>query len=193
MPKKPEAYGSWLKLDKPEHIVGFLLKSLQHTLRQSMDEALRKKGLGLSFAHFAALFALYCEPGTTGAKLARRAMVSPQTMNSALRRLESDGRIERRPHPDSRRADSWTVTSGGLDLLEQARGVGNAIFERMLAPLDRAETAALESSLRRCISALEDDAETVGLSPIGEPATAPMPRRTPSAHRDTPKLAKSDA
>jgi DNA-binding MarR family transcriptional regulator len=107
MPKKPEGYGSWLRLDKPEHIVGFLLKSLQHSLRQSMDEALRKRGLELSFAHFAALFVLHSDPGITGAALARRALVSPQTMNSALRRLELEGRIERRPHPDSRRADSW--------------------------------------------------------------------------------------
>jgi MarR family transcriptional regulator for hemolysin len=156
MPKKPEAYGSWLKLDKPEHIVGFLLKSLQHTLRNAMDEGMRRQGVDLSFAHFAALFGLYCEPGITGAKLARRAMVSAQTMNSALRRLEADGLIERRPHPDSRRADSWTVTDEGRELLEKARAVGSTVFERMLAPLDRAETAALESSLRRCISALED-------------------------------------
>src|SRR5215467_7860 len=157
MPKKREAYGSWLKLDKPEHIVGFLLKSLQHTLRQSMDEAMRRKGVNLSFAHFGALFGIHCEPGITGAKLARRVMVSAQTMNSALRRLEADGRIERRPHPDSRRADSWTVTDEGLELLDHARTVGSVIFERMLAPLDRAETAALESSLRRCIAALESD------------------------------------
>jgi DNA-binding MarR family transcriptional regulator len=161
MPKKREAYGSWLKLDKPEHIVGFLLKSLQHTLRQTMDEAMRKKGVDLSFAHFGALFGIHCEPGITGAKLARRVMVSAQTMNSALRRLEADGRIERRPHPDSRRADSWTVTDEGLELLDQARMVGAATFERMLAPLDRAETAGLESSLRRCIAALEaDEGET---------------------------------
>jgi DNA-binding MarR family transcriptional regulator len=159
MPKKPEGYGAWLKLDKPEHIVGFLLKSLQHTLRQSMDEALRKRGFELSFAHFVALFGLFCEPGITGAALARRAMVSAQTMNSALRRLELEGRIERRPHPDSRRADSWWITPEGLELLEQAREVGDAIFERMLAPLDRAEIAALESSLRRCIAALESGVE----------------------------------
>jgi DNA-binding MarR family transcriptional regulator len=175
MPKKREAYGSWLKLDKPEHIVGFLLKSLHHTLRQAMDEAMRNKGVGLSFAHFGALFVIYCEPGISGAKLARRAMVSPQTMNSALRRLEADGRIERRPHPESRRADSWTVTREGLELLEQARTVGTAIFERMLAPLDRAETAALESSLRRCIAALEadDDADAAAR----DPSVPPTPRR----------------
>ena len=158
MPKKPEGHGAWLKLDEPAHIVGFLMKSLQHSLRQSMDEALRKRGLELSFAHFAALFGLYCEPGITGAKLARRAMVSAQTMNSALRRLEEEGRIERRPHPDSRRADSWTVTTEGLELLEQAREVAAGVFARMLAPLAPAEATALEDYLRRCISALDDGA-----------------------------------
>jgi DNA-binding MarR family transcriptional regulator len=163
MPKKPEDYGAWLKLDKPGHIVGFLMKSLQHALRQSMDEALRKRGLEVSFAHFAALFGLHCEPGITGAKLARRTMVSAQTMNAALHRLEIDGRVERRPHPDSRRADSWYLTVDGRDLLDQARSVGNAVFERMLAPLDKEEIASLESCLRRCIGALEgdDDADRV--------------------------------
>jgi hypothetical protein len=35
MPKKPESLGGWLKLEKPEHILGYLLKSLHHTLRQT--------------------------------------------------------------------------------------------------------------------------------------------------------------
>jgi DNA-binding MarR family transcriptional regulator len=156
-----------------------LLKSLQHTLRQSMDEALRKRGFELSFAHFVALFGLFCEPGITGAALARRAMVSAQTMSSALRRLELEGRIERRPHPDSRRADSWWITPEGLELLEQAREVGNATFERMLAPLDRNEIAALESSLRRCIAALETEP---GAEAGDEPPRV-RPRRARGASR----------
>jgi DNA-binding MarR family transcriptional regulator len=157
MVKNPEAQGAWLQLqlETPEHIVGFLLKSLHHMLRQSVDEALRKQGLELSFAHFAALFSLHCEPGITGAQLARRAMVSAQTMNAALRRLELEGRIERRPHPDSRRADSWWLTEEGVDLLKRARKVGASIFTRMLAPLTETEIANLESYLRRCIAALE--------------------------------------
>jgi DNA-binding MarR family transcriptional regulator len=157
MPKKPQGEDAWPKLDNPGQSIGFLMKSLQHTLRQAMDEALRKRGLELSFAHFAALFGLHSEPGVTGAKLARRAMVSAQTMNSVLRRLEEEGRIERRPHPESRRADSWHLTADGLELLEQAREVGSGVVARMLAPLAPAETAALEDYLRRCIAALEGD------------------------------------
>ena len=121
MPKNPESFGDWLKLEKPEHILGFLLKSLQHTLRQRIDEALRKQGVELSFAQFAALFNLHSDSGVTGARLARRAFVSAQTMNSALRALEQDGYIERRPHPQSRRADSWSLTEAGLTELKRAR------------------------------------------------------------------------
>ncbi len=110
---------------------------MQHTLRQTFDEALRKQGVELSFAQFAALFNLHSDPGVTGARLARRAMVSAQTMNSALRALELDGYIERRPHPLSRRADSWSLTDAGLEELARARRVGNAIFARMLGDFRR--------------------------------------------------------
>lgn len=177
MPKNAEAYGSWMKLERPGHIIGFLLKSLQHTLRQTMDEAMRKQGIELSFAHFAALFGLYSEPGSNGAKLARRAFVSAQTMNSVLRRLEEDGLIERGPHPDSLRADSWSLTAEGRAQLERARGVGTAIFDRMLASLDAAEVASFESYLRRCIEALDEP----DAAPVAEEAEEPAPRRRSKA------------
>jgi DNA-binding MarR family transcriptional regulator len=165
LPKNPESFGDWLKLEKPEHILGFLLKSLQHTMRQTFDEALRKQGVELSFAQFAALFNLHSDPGVTGAKLARRAFVSAQTMSAALHALEQDGYIERRPHPSSRRADSWSLTHAGRRELERARAVGSGIFAKMLDGFEPSETAAFEDYLRRCITALG------GVSPAltGEP------------------------
>ena len=156
MPKNPESFGDWLKLEKPEHILGFLLKSLQHTLRQRIDEALRKQGVELSFAQFAALFNLHCDSGVTGARLARRAFVSAQTMNSALRALEQDGYIERQRHP-SRRADSWSLTKAGFAELSRARQVGSTVFERMLGEFDAKEIEAFVDYMRRCIAALDGD------------------------------------
>ena len=89
-------------------------------------------------------------------------MVSAQTMNSALHGLELDGYIERRPHPLSRRADSWSLTDAGLEELERARQVGTAIFARMLGGFEAAEIAAFEDYLRRCITALDGDSAAVG-------------------------------
>ncbi len=177
MAKNPEALRGWLELGSPERIA-FLLKSLHHTLRQTIDEALRKQGVELSFAHFAALFNLHYDPGISGAQLARRAMVSAQTMNSALRALEQDGHIERRPHPDSRRADSWSLTAAGLAELKRARAVGSAVFGRMLTALSTQEVAAFEDTLRRCVAALDDGAERDDAEPAEvRPRTTAAQRR----------------
>jgi DNA-binding MarR family transcriptional regulator len=178
MPKNRQSFGERLKLQNPAHILGFLLKSLQHTLRQTFDEALRKQGVELSFAQFSALFNLHCDPGVTGAHLARRAMVSAQTMNSALRALELDGYIERGPHPSSRRADSWSLTNAGVEELERARRVGSAIFARMLGGFAPNELAAFEDYLRRCITALGGDSVAIATEP---PAVRGRPQRRQNA------------
>jgi DNA-binding MarR family transcriptional regulator len=139
----------------PEQQVAFLLKSLHHSLRQAVDEALRRHGIEMSFAHFATLVGLVMEPGIAGAQLARRTLVSPQTMNAILRRLEEDGLIERRPHPESRRADSWFLTDEGLEQLARARLVADSVFARMLGALSPSEIGMLQGCLERCIAALD--------------------------------------
>jgi len=178
----------WLKSDKPEHVIGLLLKSLHHTLRQLLDEALRERGLGMSFAHLATLFGLHYEPGTTGAQLARRAMVSAQTMNSILRRLETDGLIRRGPHPDSRRADSWSLTDEGSKQLARARVIGDAVFSRMLSALSAAEITELQSYLRRCIGALENGAAS-GIA-AKRPAALKAPVRRAAQKRQLRQAAR---
>ena len=147
--------------EQPAHVIGFLFKALHHSLRHAMEEALRRHHINLSFAHFATLFGVHCEPGINGAALARRGLVSAQTMNAVLRRLERDGRIQRRPHPDSRRADSWYITEKGSILLERARIVGDSVFEQMLSALQEDEAARLLNYLRRCIKALESSVGSV--------------------------------
>ncbi len=172
MAKNTEGSSTWRGKDKPRP-VGFLLKSLQHTLRQRLDEAMRKEGVDLSFAHFVALFSVQGEPGITGAQLARRAFVSAQTMNSVLRRLEEDGLIDRRPHPASRRADSWSVKPQGIAVLERARKIGDRVFTQMLAPLAPNEIAIFEDCLRRCITALGGDTVPAGTSARDHAAATP--------------------
>lgn len=146
--------GHWLETSDAAPVVGFLLRSLHMSLRQAIDAALRQEGVELSFAHFAALFSLRFEPGMTGAQIARRALVSAQTMNSALRRLERERLVQRRPHPESRRADSWQLTDEGLRELERARRIGDTVFARMLGALTEAEVTRLQAYLSRCIVAL---------------------------------------
>jgi len=156
------------ELGKPADHVGFLLKTLHLGLRQALEVQLREHRIPLSFAQVGAMFSLSLEPGLTGAQLARRASVSAQTMNTILRRLESNGLIARRPHPESRRADSWFLTEEGDALLEQARTVGDAVFARVLSVFSTSEVEEFKRSLRRCIAALDPPADSAPEHPHPE-------------------------
>ena len=143
----------------PEEAIPYLLKGLHHSLRQAVDEGLRRGRIELSFAHLATLYTIDAEPGLAGAELARRSSVTAQTMNTILHRMERDGQLERRPHPSSPRADSWFVTTRGSKQLDQARVVGKAIWRKMLAALAEREVAQLQNLLHRCIRGLDAQVE----------------------------------
>ena len=76
---------------------GYLLKRAQAVLHAGMDDALREHGATLT--QYAVLTTLDEEPGLSNADLARRAFVTPQTMNQVLRELEQKGWVTRHPHP----------------------------------------------------------------------------------------------
>ncbi len=143
----------------PEEAIPYLLKGLHHSLRQAVDEGLRRGRIELSFAHLATLYTIDAEPGLAGAELARRSSVTAQTMNTILHRMERDGQLERRPHPSSPRADSWFVTTRGSKQLDQAKVVGKAIWRKMLAALAEREVAQLQNLLHRCIRGLDAQVE----------------------------------
>ena len=77
---------------------GWLLKRAQDALNAAMTAALRD--FGATLPEYAVLTALAEEPGLSNADLARRAFVTPQTMNQLLRELEHKRWVTRRPHPD---------------------------------------------------------------------------------------------
>src|ERR1044072_1594762 len=117
----------------PVEGIPYLLRGLHHSLRQVVDEGLRRGRMELSFAHLATLYTIDAEPGLAGAEFARRSSVTAQTMNTILHRMERDGQLERRPHPSSPRADSWYVTARGSEQMHHAQVVGTALWRKMLA------------------------------------------------------------
>jgi len=140
---------------RAELTIPHLLKNFHHAVRQAVDEAFRVQRIEMSFAHFLALLTLQLEPGVAGAEIARRAFVTAQTMNTILRRLESDGDIERRPHPQNARADSWFITKAGQVRLDRAKVIGEAVWIRMLSVLRPTEIKQMQDMLERCIAGLD--------------------------------------
>src|SRR5690606_18852066 len=118
----------------PEEQIGYLLKRLMHQFRHQVEERLRRE-CDMSLAHLVTLDQLQQEPGVAGARLARRLLVTAQTMTGLLRRLEEEGAIERRPDPHNRPADRGYLTTAGRPPLGSARAARAPATTKMASPL----------------------------------------------------------
>ncbi len=132
--------------------VGYQMKRAEHALRLEMDGALRE--LGLTTPQYAALSVLAEGPGLSGAEVARRCFVTPQTMNGVLVKLEGAGLVSRRAHPEHGRVLQAYPTGEGRDLLIRAHRAVVGIEERMLSGMERGERLRLLEALRGCADSL---------------------------------------
>lgn len=108
-------------MDDPFATIGFALKLAQQALRTHLDAELQQ--IGLTTSQYAALNFLKVEPGASNAALARRAFVTPQSMQAILVALERAGLISRTPHPEHGRVQTTELTPRGCDALEAASGI----------------------------------------------------------------------
>jgi DNA-binding MarR family transcriptional regulator len=143
--------------------IGYLLKRVQHSLRLAMDEKLRE--YELSTPQYAALWALGSEPGLSGAELARRCFVRPQTMSEIIANLEGRKLVERKPHPLHRRVVEVHLTETAADLLRPCQEAIRIIEERMLQGLDAEGRQILCEGLQSCAEGLEYFAGSNGAEP----------------------------
>jgi DNA-binding MarR family transcriptional regulator len=131
---------------------GYLLKRAQATLNAAMARALRQYGATLP--QYAVLTALDEEPGLSNADLARRAFVTPQTMNQVLRELEQRHWVTRHAHPSHGRILQADLTHDGRQALRACHQAVDAVEERMLAKLSPSGRQQLAAALRTCIEGL---------------------------------------
>ena len=90
-------------------------KRAQAALHAAMAGALREHGATVT--QYAVLTALDEEPGLSNADLARRAFVTPQTMNQVLHELEQRHWVIRHPHPGHGRILQTDLTPAGRSTL----------------------------------------------------------------------------
>ena len=131
---------------------GYLIKRAQAALNAQMARALHEHGVTL--AQFAVLTALAEEPGLSNAELARRAFITPQSMNETLRELEQRTWIIRSHHPTHGRIRQTELTERGRTTLQDCDAAVTAIEQRMLGDLDADQRLQLAAALRLCIAAL---------------------------------------
>jgi len=135
-----------------EEQVGYVLKQVQQALRAAMDDAVRRHGL--TTPQFATLSALGAGGALSGAELARRSFVTPQTMNGIVGNLAAAGLVARRADPTDARVLRVALTPDGRARLDACGRAVAAVEARLLSGLRPEERPWLLDALRRCAAAL---------------------------------------
>jgi DNA-binding MarR family transcriptional regulator len=129
----------------------FLLISLGRMVREDVDDALRP--LGLSMRHLSALGHLSHQPGMSYSELARRAGITPQSMQATLQQLEQLQAVERRTVAGRGRTARLHVTEIGRDLLRQGQGVIQTAEGALLADVPADQQGAFSAGLASAFAA----------------------------------------
>lgn len=131
-----------------ETSLGFVMKQAQHALRKRMDERLRD--LELTVPKYAVLNALEKEPGISNAELARRAFITPQSMQGIISNLEKSGLIVRESDPTHGRIQKAELTESGQQIVQKAHAVATQIESDLREAIRPMEYDAVLAMLQRC-------------------------------------------
>jgi len=144
-------------------MIGYLLKQAQHLLRARIDAGLR--GLDLTMGQYALLAAIEETPRASGAELARRCFITPQSVNGLIAGLLENGLIERDPSKTHGRIIEITLTPRGRARLREAHAAVSAIESAMLHGIGGSDRRMMASLLRICIENLGAQGSQPGYAP----------------------------
>ena len=131
----------------------YLVGRVDRVVRRAMNEVLAAHGVSLN--QYATLSVLDRRSGLSNAQLARRALVSPQSMNEVLLSLEERGFVRRRAHPGHGRILQAQVTSKGRKLLGACEAEVEAVEQRMTKGLSPRDRRSLRRALLECVQSLD--------------------------------------
>ncbi|MEV1010240.1 MarR family transcriptional regulator [Streptomyces sp. NPDC049881] len=134
--------------------IGHHIKRAEQHLIAAKHAAVQ--AFGLTVPQYTVLLVLSTEPGLTGAGLARRCLVTPQTMSAVLGTMEREGLVERLPHPTHHHVLETRLTALGRSRLRKADKAAVAVEQRLSDLFTPEEIASFQEYLDRCSSALEN-------------------------------------
>lgn len=107
--------------------------------------------LGIAPAQFMTLLELWREDGLTQKDLVERLDVEQATMANTISRMERDGLIERRPHPDDGRARSIYMTDKAKSLETVATQAARRVNQDFLSALSDDERKQFIQIMQRIV------------------------------------------
>jgi MarR family transcriptional regulator, lower aerobic nicotinate degradation pathway regulator len=127
--------------------IGFLLaKAYQRACMIFKEEF---DGFEVTPQQFGLLGFLWQQDGITQAELSAKSHIDRTTMGGLIDRLEKEGLVERRNHPEDRRAYLIFLTAKGKSLEPVLTPLAVRTQERIIAKLDPQEVETLKSLLEK--------------------------------------------
>ena len=132
---------------------GYTIKQAQQQIHTAMEDALRP--LFLSLSQYNVLKSLEASSHVTGAELARKAFVTPQTMHTILTTMERKELIVRATIPGNTKSFNISITEKGKKALHSANQALAKLFDQANASLTSREYDELEYLLKKLSSSLK--------------------------------------
>ncbi|GFO57971.1 MarR family transcriptional regulator [Geomonas silvestris] len=127
--------------------VGFLLAKAYQRASLLFKETF--EGYDLTPQQFGVLGFLWQEDGMSQSELSARSQIDRTTMGGLIDRLEKEGLVARRSHPDDRRAYRICLTPRGKALQSELTPLAHSALAKLTAKLDPQEIETLKSLLEK--------------------------------------------
>ncbi len=109
----------------------------------------RMSDIGVQPRTYAVLMALATDDGQSQRELCARLGIHRNAMVGVVDALEAEGLVDRRTHPEDRRAFAITLTDRARNLIPDLDQAGRALENSVTAPLSDAERKMLRELLQR--------------------------------------------
>src|ERR1700722_19877719 len=137
------------RVPRAEDMSGYLVKRAQSLIHLALEEIVSRQGPGTP--HYVVLTLLAETPGLPNAELARKAFVTPQSMNEVLKQLEASGLVERQQSQTNARILRAHLTHAGEKKWRSVDDGVQDLEERLLRGLTQKEVRVLNRSLKTII------------------------------------------
>ncbi|MFZ2950476.1 MAG: MarR family transcriptional regulator [Desulfuromonadaceae bacterium] len=129
-----------------ENSIGFLLsKAYQHAWAILREEI---EAYDLTPPQFALLCFLWQQDGLTQVELSEKGQIDRSTLGGLIDRLERNGLLERRKHPQDRRAYRIYLTEQGKNMESTLSACAKRSVKKFTSGLDEDEVAELRRMLK---------------------------------------------
>lgn len=138
----------------PDASVGWTVVRLAHVLSRRFEAVMRP--FGLTATQFGVLATIAGEPGIGSGQLARRVLVTPQSVGELVTALEAAGFVTRDRSGGRGRRAGIDLTPRGRDVLVAASRAAATLDDPAVFDLSPREAATLNTLLHRALRAQQD-------------------------------------